>query len=261
MKKSQLVIAALLSFSILLSACGVRDLPTQVPNTGTINSLPKIRIGVDPNLPPFSLTDSNLNVISGFEIDLIREIADRAGFQIEFVNSAYNQIISMVSKCQVDASISSIPISDELKQQMIFSEPYYTTSDVLVVKQGNVTISSLEKLTGMLVGVQSGSQSIFSSGSPVFQLESYPSFNLAFQDLITGYIDAVIADKPHAQIYVEIKPNRLKIIGEEFGTVNYGIAVCKNRGDLLDTINNSLADIKADGTMDKISQKWLKDGG
>ncbi len=260
-KKSQLVIAALLSFSMLITACGVRGSPTQASSTGTTNSLPKIRIGVDANLPPFALTDATQNELSGFEIDLIKAIADKAGFQIEFVNTAYSQMITMINKCQIDAAISSIPISNELKQQLNFSDSYYTTRDVLVVKQGNITITSREKLTGMLVGTLTGSQSIIETGTTVFQLAAYPSFNLAFQDLITGYIDAVIADKPHAQIYVETKPNRLKIIGEEFGTVNYGIAICKNSRDLLDSINNSLTEIKADGTMDKLTQKWLKDGG
>jgi ABC-type amino acid transport substrate-binding protein len=217
---------------------------------------------VDANLPPFEMLDSNTNELVGFDIELIKAVAERTGLEIEFVNNGYSQIITMISKCQLDAGISAIAIVDVLKQQMDFSDPYYTTGQVLVVKKGNITITGMDTLSNMMVGTQEDTPSQIEIGNiPGAQVQIYQSFNLAFQDLITGYIDAVIADKPHALIYVEKKPNNLKIVGEEFGSVNYVIAVCKNRPDLVEIFNNGLADITADGTLGKLTQKWITNSG
>ncbi len=75
--------------------------------------------------------------------------------------------------------------------------------------------------------------------------------------MISGSIDAIIADKPRALSYMRIKPNNLKTVGDEFGTVQYGIAVCKDRAELLQQINSGLKAIAADGTLDRITQKWI----
>jgi polar amino acid transport system substrate-binding protein len=261
-KKPQLVIVVLLSLNILGAACGAKAVPTQASSTIPIDSEMKIKVGVDANLPPFAFTDVNTNQLAGFEIELMKAIAGKTGIKTEFIDTAYSQMIKMIAKCQLDTAISAIGISDELKQQMNFSAEYYSTKNVLVVKQGNIIITSQGTLAGMMVGMQTASPGMIEAGKfPGIQLAPYSSNNLAFQDLITGYIDAVIADKPHARLYADAKPNRLKIVGEEFGTVDYGIATCKNRTDLWGTINKGLAEIKADGTLDKLTQKWFGNGG
>jgi ABC-type amino acid transport substrate-binding protein len=257
-KNLSLAVIALLLISILLAACGAKSSPTQESSADAPTSLPKIRIGVDANLPPFEMLDSNTNELVGFDVELMRAIAEKIGFEVEFLNTGSSQLITLVSQCQLDAGISAIAITDGLKQQMDFSDPYYTTGQVLVVKKGNIVITGLDTLSDMTVGTQAGSLSEIEIWKiPGAQAETYSSYNLAFQDLITGYIDAVIADKPHALIYVEKKPNNLKIVGEEFGSVNYGIAICKDRADLVGLINNGLASVTADGTLEKLTQKWL----
>jgi polar amino acid transport system substrate-binding protein len=251
-KKIPSALLALLLVSLVGAACG--------PQTPA--SAPKVRVGVDATLPPFETLDPATNNPVGFDIDLIQAIARKTGLNIELVNKDASQVIAMVGQCQLDAGISAIAISAALEQKMDFSDPYYTTSQVLVVKKGNIVITGLDTLTGMLVGTQAGTPSEIEAGKqPGVQVQVYPSFYLAIQDLITGYTDAVIADRPHALVDVNKKPNNLKIVGDAFGSVNYGIAVCKQQAALLGSLNTGLAALKADGTLDRLIQKWITSSG
>lgn len=248
----------MLSISIFLAACGVPSSLTGTPSPDPTSALPKLRIGVDASLPPFELPDPSTNEPIGLDIDLMKAIAARAGYNVEFVKVNYNQITTVVGECQVDGGISAIPIMDGLRQQVDLSDPYYTTSQVLVVKAGNITITGLGTLSGSIVGTQAGTLSEIELGKlSAVQPKPYETFAFAFQNLIDGYIDAVIADKPRALSYVNIKPNNLKTVGEEFGSVSYGIAVCKERTGLVQKINEALASLTADGTLKKLTQQWI----
>ena len=264
MKRLSSIWYTILLISILMTACGggspADGIPTEetsAPDT-VLTPLGKIQFGVDASLPPFELLDANTNQLSGFDIELMQAIAAKAGYEVEFIRIEYGQLISRISQCQLDGGISAIPITDALKQQMAFSDPYYRTSQVLVIKKGNILITDLNTLSGMTVGAQAGTPSEMEIGKiGNIKTEINYTINEVFQKLMAGYTDAVVADKPRALSFVEIKPNNLQIIGEEFGSIDYGIAVCKNQTDLLMNINKGLADIKTDGTMDKLLEKWI----
>ncbi len=264
MKRLSLNRYTILLISILMTACG-NGTPTSSALTGEsvapntiLTPLVKIRFGVDATLPPFELLDTNTNQLAGFDIELMQAVAARAGYDIEFIRVEYNQLISRIGQCQLDGGISAIPITDEFKQQMAFSDPYYRTTQVLVVKKGNILITNMDSLSGMTVGAQAGTPSEIEIGKiKNIKTEINFTFNEVFQKLAAGYTDAAVADKPRALSFVEIKPNNLQIVGEEFGSLDYGIAVCKDQADLLMNINKGLANIKADGTLDKLIEKWI----
>ena len=175
-----------LSLNSVISGCGKQPSSSVNLVAGSNDANINIRVGVDAILPAFESTIGS-NELQGFDIDLINSLTDQAGLKVEFVNNAYRQIISMVAKCQLDAAISAIAISI-LQQQMNFSDAYYTTSNVLVVKKGNIAITNLDNLAGVLVGTQAGSPSESEAQKiPGIQLKSYPSFGLAFLDMLSGY--------------------------------------------------------------------------
>jgi ABC-type amino acid transport substrate-binding protein len=251
-------IAALLLISFFASACGILGRSAQSPGASTSTPLPKTTVAVDATLPRFELPGAGLNNPVGFDIDLMKAIAAGTGLNLQFVQFSYERIIDMVGQCQVDMAISAITLNDGLKDQVDVSTPYLTTSQELVAKKGNITITGLDTLTGMTVGTLAGSPGQAEiQAIPGAQAKIYPNFFLAFQDLITGYIDAVIADKFHAAQVVAVKTNNLRVVGEDFGSVNYGIVVCKNKPDLLKKINDGLAAADANGTLKKLTRKWL----
>jgi polar amino acid transport system substrate-binding protein len=79
----------------------------------------------------------------------------------------------------------------------------------------------------------------------------------AFDDLMNGAIDAVVSDNTIASIYVARNPDKLKIAGEPFTQENYGIAVAKNKPELLEKINAGLEAVKSEGLIEELTQKWL----
>jgi ABC-type amino acid transport substrate-binding protein len=272
-RRLSVVFLALAWISLLLGACSGKSTATPTPGNGDaappsaetpINGdaalpLTKVRIGVDATFPPFESFDRNKKESTGFDVELMRAIAAREGLDVEFANVEKNRLLTGVLNCEYDAGISAISMTDELKQQIVFSEPYLSVGQVVVVKKGNITITGRDLLSGMTVAVQLGSPVVAEMQSiPDVQLLAYPSIDAAFTDLIAGYIDAVVAGKPRAQSYVNIPANNLKIVGEEFGGEDYGIAVCNTNAELAAKINAGLGAVKADGTLDKLAQQWLQ---
>jgi polar amino acid transport system substrate-binding protein len=248
----------LIWLGVFLAACGAASAPAE--NSSPRASIPrtKIRIGVEAILPSFEVVDSNTGELVGFDIELMKAIAAKANLEVDLVNVGEHQLMPFVEQCRLDGGISAIPIPDELEKRVEFSEPYYTAGQVVVVKKGNLTISDRNTLLDAVIGTQEGTLSEIEIGNiESIRPKAYPFLYLAFQDLITGYIDAVIIDKPHALSYVQTKPNNLKFVGNEFANVDYAIAICKTRTDLTEKINAGLAAVKADGTLDRLAYKWL----
>jgi len=236
-----------LLIGILLAACG------------SDSTLVEIQIGTDATFSPFETIDMTSKELSGFDIELMKAIAAREGFKVNFSNVGYIPLMRGIAQCQYDGGISAIAIIDQLKQQVSFSDPYLTFGQVVVVKKGNLTITGRDQFPHMAVGSQRGSASALEIQKiPGVHLMIYDSFNLAFQDLVNGYIDAVVAGSPRAQSYANIKSNNLKIVGGEFASESYGIAICNQRADLVKKINEGLKAVKADGTLDRLTDKWLK---
>lgn len=250
--------------AMVLAACAGGSPTVSAPatggpaNSGSTDASTKLLVGTDATFPPFESLDVPRRKIVGFDVDLMNAIAAKAGLQIEIVGTRYGELIAGIAQCQYAAGISAIPITDDLKGQMLFSDSYFTNGQVVVVKKGNLTISGRDTLAGMKVGAWKNTTSELEVGQiPGAQLETYPSAEFAFRDLAEGLIDAVVADKLLALSYVGVKPNNLKIVGDEFTADSYGIAICNQRSDLLKKINAGLAAVKADGTLSKIQKKWL----
>ena len=257
MKFPSIVLVVIFATSLFISGCAAQNSPTQTPDANS--SLTRIRIGVIADLPPYESYDATKKEVSGFDIDLLNTIARQANIYVEYVNinAGYNQLINQVGLCRLDGGISAITVTDDYKQQLAFSEPYYSVGQVVIVKKGNIKITGPDSLSGMIVGTQAKSISALEMGKiPGIKPKLFESFHAAFQELISGNIDAVIADHPRAWNYAKVKPNNLKIVGKEFANVPYAIVFCKNKTKVLDQVNAELAAIKKDGTLDKLIKKW-----
>ena len=249
MKRLSMVVIALLIVGTLLAAC-----------SGAASSA-KIKIGTDATFPPFELVDEQTKQLTGFDIDLMKAVAQKAGLEVEFINVGFDPLLAGIAQCQYDGGIAAITITDERKQQMLFTDPYFDAGQVVVVKKDNTDIQGRANLSGKTVGSQIGTTGAIETAKiPGAQLKTYDSFDLAFQDLINGQIDAVIADNPLALGYVGKNTDKLKIVGEMFTSESYGIAVCNKQAELVQKLNQGIAAVKQDGTLDQLVQKWLVAG-
>ncbi len=246
MKRSLwLVLTALIFVSLMLPACGS-------------GKSEKITVALDATWPPFEYVDETTQEIIGLDVDLIKAIAEDQGLELELVNVPWDSLLAGMAQCQYDISISAMTITEERKQSFNFSDPYFAAGQIVTVQKGNTSINGKDDLAGKTVGVQLGTTGdIEAQNMPDVTVKNYDDIGLAFQDLINGQIDAVIADNPLALGYVGQNPDTLKVVGDAFTDEYYGIAVCKTNTDLLEKLNQGLASVKAEGVIDQLTLKWI----
>jgi polar amino acid transport system substrate-binding protein len=246
MKRISLVALCLLVLGgLVLSACSA-------------GQSSKVRIATNAEFAPFEYVDEQSKEITGFDIELINEIAKRSNIEIEIVNTGFDAMLAGLGQCQYDAAIAAITITEERAQAMLFSAPYTVAGQTVVVRKGTTDITGPESLSGKTTGAQIGTTGADEvskiSGA---NLKTYDNYQFAFQDLINGQIDAVVVDNPIAAAFVAKNSDTLDVIGSVFTSENYGIAVCKTKADLLKKIDDGLAAMKADGSLQKLEEKWL----
>jgi polar amino acid transport system substrate-binding protein len=263
------VVVGLMLASLVLTACKAKATPTSTPvpkptDTPVPTAVPMIKaiVAMDATWPPFESVDEATKQIVGFDVDLMRAIAEKGGFEVEFVNVSWDPLLAGMAQCQYDASISAMTITEERKKSFMFSDPYFAAGQIVTVAASNTEIKSKDDLVGKTVGAQLGTTgAIETEKMSGVNLKTYDDIGLAFQDLINNQIDAVVADNPLALGYVGKNPDKLKAVGNVFTDEYYGIAVCKDKTDLLAKINAGLAAVKAEGVIDKLVAKWIAGSG
>jgi polar amino acid transport system substrate-binding protein len=245
MKKLLLLVTIGLVFtSMVFASCG--------------STTPKIRVATDATWPPFEYVNDQTHEIEGFDIDLFNAIAEKENLDIEFINVGFDPLLAGMAQGTYDAAISSITITEERAEDMLFSDPYYAAGQLVVVQKDNTTITGKDTLTGN-VGAQIGTTGAMEIEKiPAATLKTYDDIGLAFQDLMNGQINAVVSDNWLALGYVAKNPDELKAVGDVFTSENYGIAVAKGKADLLAKINAGLAAVKSEGLIEELSQKWIE---
>ncbi|TFG45023.1 MAG: basic amino acid ABC transporter substrate-binding protein [Dehalococcoidia bacterium] len=253
MKKfSVLLVAFALMAAVVLPGCS-NDKDDPDPTTTTPVT---VRVATDATWPPFEYVDTTTSQIVGFDIDLMNAIAAKAGFEVEFVNVEWDPLLAGVASGTYDASISSITITAARQEVMLFSDPYLSAGQIIVVRASNNTITGAANISGK-VGVQSGT----TGDMEVIDMSSvervaFDDIGLAFNALKSNQIDAVVCDTPVADGYVTNYPGEYKTVGEMLSAEEYGIALPKGNEALLAQINTALAQVIADGTIEQLKTKW-----
>ena len=221
----------------------------------------RITVATDATWPPMQFINENRELV-GFDIDLMRLIAEEAGFEVVFQNTAWDGIFAGLATGEYDAVISSVTITEERQETMDFSIPYINAGQVLIVRQNQTGVTTLADLRGQSVGAQIGTTGAFEvQGTDGVDLRTYDELGLAIEDLANGRIDGVVADTPIAADFVLQNENyrgRLQIVGEPFTDEYYGIAVRKGNSAILDRINAGLQAVLDSGRNIELEEKWLR---
>lgn len=219
-----------------------------------------IVVATDATWPPMEYVDENKEIV-GYDIDLMKAIAERAGFEVEFKNVAWDGIFAGLAAGEYDAIISSVTILPDRQENFDFSEPYINAGQIVVVKADS-DITGPDALSGSTVGAQIGTTgAIEIENMDGAELKEYDEIGLAFEDLVAGRIDAVVCDTPVAADFAlqrEEYKAALKIVGESFTEEYYGILVQQGNSELLDKINEGLRAVQAEGLDDAIEADWLR---
>lgn len=224
----------------------------------------KIVVGLDDSFPPMGFKDEK-NEIVGFDIDLAKEVAKRLGREVEFKAIDWNSKEAELKSGRVDILWNGLDITDKRKENMLFSEPYMDNRQIVfVAKNGKVSVAGEADLAGKTIGTQSGgtTEEYFENKpelkASIKEVKYYPDYINAFMDLENGRLDAVVGDEIIGRYYISKHPDEIQAIDTVIGTVSqFGIAFRKDDQKLRDEVQKVFDEMKADGTVAKISEKWF----
>lgn len=212
-----------------------------------------IVVGNSPDYPPFESIGDNGERI-GFDIDLLKAVAEKMGVKIQWATMEFSVIVSAAQSGQVDLGFSGLSITEERRGQVLFSDPYAASGQVIVVRKG-AGIKGAADLNGKKIAVQLGTtgeqQADKIEGATVIKPESY---NIAFMMLNNKAADAVIADISVADEF--IKRGEYERAGEPLSFEEFAALTRKGNDALIGEVNKALKALKEDGTLDKLVKKW-----
>ncbi|MBO8127322.1 MAG: basic amino acid ABC transporter substrate-binding protein [Firmicutes bacterium] len=227
---------------------------------GTVVAKEVLRVGSDVAFPPFEYVDENTHEYTGFDMDMVRALAEEMGMEVEIYNVAWEGIIPGLLNGNYDLIASAMTITEERKMSVNFSDPYFNAEQVILVRINDDTIHGPDDLKGKAVAVQLGTTGDFvASDLPgLKKVARFAVVGEAIQELMNGNVAAVICDNLVAISYIQENPGKAKIVpGSFFPPEYYGFAINKNNPELLKKVNAALAELKANGTYDKIYNKWF----
>ena len=245
MKKLSIILIIVLS-ALMLFSCAKKEEQNKVYVFAT-----------DATWPPLEYIDESGN-LTGFEVELVPMIGEKVGVKMEAKNIPWDTIFAGLANGQYDGVASGVSVTEDRKKTMDFSTPILEAGQVIIVKKAS-TVSGIDDIKGLKVGVQIGTTGDLVLDDYDVVRKQYDDIGLALQDMLNGNIDACVCDSLIASDFVLANPNykdKLKVAGAAFTQEDIAIAVKKGNKELLDLINKGLAELKADGSYDKLKAKW-----
>jgi polar amino acid transport system substrate-binding protein len=247
--------------AVLVVACGKQESAAPAA-TGSADASARVySVGTDAAYAPFESQNEKGEIV-GFDVDVVRAVAAKAGIEVKFVNTPWEGIFNALKQGDRDLLASSITITDERKLSMDFSEPYFDAHQLIAVKADS-KVARFDDLKSLKIGVQTGTTGDETvsklQGKNSADIKRFESTPLALKELEAGGIDAVVADNGVVVNYVKNNAgSKFKTVDDSsFVPEHYGIAVRKGDADLLGKLNRGLAAIRADGTYDRIYAGYL----
>jgi polar amino acid transport system substrate-binding protein len=257
--------AGLLAAGVLLAACGKKEAPPAPAAAAAPASAAApakvVVVGTDAAYAPFESQNEKGEIV-GLTVDVVNAVAKKAGIEVKFVNTPWEGIFNALAQGDRDLLVSAITITDERKQTMDFTDPYFDAVQLIAVK-ANSKIAKFDDLKKAKVGVQTGTTGdeavtklLGKTSTSIKRFESTP---LALKELEAGGVDAVVADNGVVINYVTNNAGaKFKTVSDKaFVPEQYGFAVKKGNAELLGKLNKGLADIKADGSYNTIYAKYF----
>ena len=259
--------AATLLAGLVLVACGKQEPKApaaSAPAPAASAPAPAAKVyvvGTDAAYAPFESQNEKGEIV-GFDIDVVKAVAQKAGIEVKFVNTPWEGIFNSVAQGDRDLLVSAITITNERKQTLDFSAPYFDAQQLIAVKKDS-KIAKFTDLKKLKVGVQNGTTGdevvAKLQGKDSANIKRFESTPLALKELEAGGVDAVVADNGVVVNYVNNNPDaKFKTVSDaSFAAEQYGLAVKKGNAELLEKLNKGLADIKTDGSYNQIYAKYF----
>lgn len=260
LKKRYSAVAALASITLAagLVGCSDGDGGGSEASGGGGELKDTYTVATDSSFVPFEFDDGGEHV--GFDIDVINAIADDVGFDINLEVTNFDGIIPGLQTGAFDIAIAGITITDERKEAVDFTDPYYKSGIRIAVPEDNTDIKGMDDLAGKTVASRLGSAPLeyLAEHVPDANAQSFEQLDQMYLAVEGGSADALLYDAPNVEYYISTtEDSKLKLVGDLYEAQEYGIAVSKDNEALVTAMNESLAGLLEDGTYAEIYQKWF----
>ena len=254
MKKFLAVLLAALMICISFVACS-SEKKSDDTNTDT-DTQETLTMATNAEFPPYEYKEGD-NVV-GIDAEVAQAIADKLGMKLEIVDTKFDAIIPGVQSGKYDMGMAGMTVTPEREQSVSFSDSYATGIQSIIVKQGS-DIKSVDDLSEKTkIGVQLGTTGDIYAKDDFGDeaVQEYDKGADAVQALIAGKIDCVIIDNEPAKSFVAANEG-LEILKTSYAEEDYAICFMKDNTELQTKVNDALKELIADGTVQKIVDKYI----
>ena len=271
-RRSFLAAAGLTAAALALTACGGSSSSTasspassaassEAASTSAAAELTTVEAGkltmaTNATFPPYEMTTDS-GEIEGIDVDTAKAIAEKLGLELQIDDMDFDAALLSVQQGKADMVMAGVTVTDERKAVMDFSDSYATGIQSIIVPNGS-DIASPDDLAGKKIGTQRGTTGF------IYCSDDYGDDNVigfddgatAVQNLLAGKVDCVVIDNVPAQEYVKANAG-LTILDTEYANEDYAIGLAKDNTALQEALNKALAELKADGTIQSIIDKYI----
>ena len=221
-----------------------------------------LRVGSNTTFPPFEFVNSQTQEVTGFEMDLIRAMGEKAGYDVKIQNMGFDGIIPALMTGTVDVGASGFSITEERKKRVLFTDAFYRSGlTILVAKNMTGDIKGFEDLKGKRLAVQIGTTA--ATKAKTIEGADVRTFNNAGEailELVNGGVDAVINDKPVTSFILNKQPRlakRVVQLPDMLTADDFAMVVAKDNAPLQKELNDALSAMKASGEYQALYTKWF----
>ena len=217
----------------------------------------KLTMSTNAAFPPYESTDDNGNFV-GIDIDVAAAIAEKLGLELQVDDMDFDAALLAAQNGKSDMVMAGVTVTEDRQLVMDFSDSYATGIQSIIVKEDS-DIASPDDLADKMIGTQRGTTGYIycSDDFGDEHVTPYDDGLTAVQALVNGQVDAVVIDNAPAKEFVAANPG-LKILDTSYAEEDYAIGVAKGNTAMLDAINGALEELKNDGTLQTIIDKYIK---
>ena len=216
----------------------------------------KLTMATNAAFPPYEMT-TDAGAFEGIDIDTAQAIADKLGLELQIDDMDFDAALLSVQQGKADIAMAGVTVTDERKNVMDFSDSYATGIQSIIVPEGS-DIASPDDLAGKMIGTQRGTTGYIYCSDDFGDnaVVAYDDGLTAVQALNNGQVDAVVIDNAPAKEFVAANPG-LVLLDTSYAEEDYAIGIAKGNTALEDAVNAALEELKADGTLQSIVDKYI----
>ena len=217
----------------------------------------KLTMSTNAAFPPYEMTTDNGD-FEGIDIEVAGAIAKKLGLELQVDDMDFDAALLAAQNGKSDMVMAGVTVTDERLKVMDFSDTYAEGIQSIIVPNDS-EIASPDDLAGKKIGTQRGTTGYLYCSDDFGEdaVVAYDNGLTAVQALNNGQVDAVVIDNEPAKAYVESNPG-LKILDTSYAEEDYAIGMNKSNTALLEAVNAALEELKADGTLQAIVDKYIK---